>query len=46
MTRTKLGLMGLCAVVVGLMAMSASSAQAALSWLVLNSAGTEQNSKE
>jgi hypothetical protein len=38
--RTKLGLLGLCAVVFGVMAMSASSAQAALSWLVLNSAGT------
>jgi hypothetical protein len=33
--------MGLCAVIFGVMAMSASSAQAALSWLVLNSAGTE-----
>src|ERR1700709_1773405 len=41
MIRTKLGLLGLCAVVFGVMAMSATSAQAALSWLVLNSAGTE-----
>jgi len=40
MTRTKLGLLGLCAVVLGMMAISASSAQAALSWLILNSAGT------
>jgi hypothetical protein len=40
MTRSRLGLMGLCAVIFGVMAMSASSAQAALSWLVLNSAGT------
>jgi len=35
MTRTKLGLLGLCAVVLGMMAMSASSAQAALTWLIL-----------
>jgi hypothetical protein len=41
MIRTKLGLLGLCAVVFGVMAMSASSAQAALSWLVLNSANNE-----
>src|SRR6476469_6336932 len=40
MIRTKLGLLGLCAVVLGMMAMSASSAQAALSWLILNSAKT------
>ncbi len=40
MIRRKLGLLGLCAVVLGVMAMSASSAQAALSWLVLNSAKT------
>lgn len=32
--------MGLCAVILGVMAMSASSAQAGFSWLVLNSAGT------
>jgi hypothetical protein len=38
--RTKLGLLGLCAVVVGIMSMSASAAQGAFSWLVLNSAGT------
>jgi len=35
MIRTKLGLLGLCAVVLGMMAMSASSAQA-FSWLLLN----------
>jgi hypothetical protein len=35
MNRTKLGLLGLCAVVLGIMAMSASSAQA-FSWLLLN----------
>ncbi len=40
MTRSKLGLLGLCAVVLGVMAMSASSVQAAGSWLVLNAAGT------
>jgi hypothetical protein len=40
MIRTKLGLLGLCAVVLGMMAMSAGSAQAALSWLVLNAGGT------
>jgi hypothetical protein len=39
MNRKKLGLLGLCAVVVGMMAMSASSAQAALSWLVLDKNG-------
>jgi hypothetical protein len=39
--RTKLGLLGLCAMVVGIMAMSAGAAQGAtLSWLVLNSDGT------
>jgi hypothetical protein len=38
MTRTKLGLLGLCAVVIGMMAMSASAAQGAtLSWLILDS---------
>ena len=40
MIRTKLGLLGLCAVVFGMMAISASSAQGALSWLILNAAGT------
>jgi hypothetical protein len=41
MTRTKLGLLGLCAVVVGMMAMSASAAQGAtLSWLILDSTHT------
>jgi len=41
MIRTKLGLLGLCAVVVGMMAMSVSAAQGAtLSWLVLNAAKT------
>lgn len=41
MIRTKLGLLGLCAVAVGTMAMSVSPAQGAtLSWLILNSAGT------
>lgn len=39
MTRSKLGLLGLCAVIFGMMAMSASSAQAALSWLILDSKG-------
>ena len=38
--RTKLGILGLCVVVVSMMAMSASSAQAAFAWLVLNAAGT------
>jgi hypothetical protein len=41
MNRSRLSLLGLCAVIFGVMAMSTSSAQAALSWLVLNSAGTE-----
>jgi hypothetical protein len=42
MIRTKLGLLGLCAVVLGMMAMSASSAQASLfKWLILNAAKTE-----
>jgi hypothetical protein len=41
MTRSKLGLLGLCAVVLGMMAISAASAQGAtLDWLVLNAAGT------
>ena len=39
MTRSRLGLMGLCAVIFGVMAMSTASAQA-FSWLVLNAAGT------
>jgi hypothetical protein len=42
MNRTKLGLLGLCAIVVGIMAMSASAAEASLgfSWVVLNAGGT------
>ena len=40
MSRSKQGILVLCAVAFGVMAISASSAQAALSWLVLNSAGT------
>jgi len=43
MIRTKLGLLGLCAVVLGMMAMSAGSAQGAttlFSWLILNAAKT------
>ena len=40
MIRTKLGLLGLCAVMLGMMAMSTSAAQAAFSWLVLNATGT------
>ena len=40
MIRTKLGLLGLCAVVFGVMAMSAGSAQGAFSWLVLDTNGT------
>jgi hypothetical protein len=41
MIRTKLGLLGLCAVVLGMMAMSAGSAQASLfTWLVLHKNGT------
>jgi hypothetical protein len=39
MTRSKLGLLGLCAVVLGMMVISAASAQAE-DWLVLNAAGT------
>jgi hypothetical protein len=39
MNRTKLGLLGLCAIAVGMMTMSASSAQAALSWLILDPDG-------
>jgi hypothetical protein len=38
MTRTKLGLLGLCAMVLGLMAFSATGAQAAGTWLILNAA--------
>lgn len=44
MTRSKLGLLGLCAVVLGMFAISTSSAQAALSWLILD--GNHQNPKE
>jgi len=40
MTRPKLALLGLCAVLLAMLTVSAGSAQAALSWLVLNSAGT------
>ena len=41
MIRTKLGMLGLCAIVLGVMAMSASAAQGAtFSWLVLNAAKT------
>jgi hypothetical protein len=41
MIRTKLGLLGLCAVVLGVMAVSTSSAQASLyKWLILNAAHT------
>src|SRR6476469_5409145 len=40
MIRSKLGLLGLCAVVLGVMAMSASTAQGALWWLILNAAKT------
>lgn len=40
MTSSKLGLLGVCAVVLGVMAIFASSAQAGLSWLVLNAAET------
>jgi hypothetical protein len=39
MTRTKLGLLGLCAVVFGLMAFSATGAQAEGTWLILNAEG-------
>jgi len=41
MIRTKLGMLGLCAIVFGVMAMSASAAQGAtLTWLVLNAPKT------
>jgi hypothetical protein len=41
MIRTKLGLLGLCAAALGMMAMSANSAQASLyKWLILNAAHT------
>src|ERR1700710_1656691 len=40
MIRPKLGVLGLCVIVLGLIAIPANSAQAALSWLVLNSPGT------
>lgn len=36
MTRTKLGLLGLCAIVFGLMAFNASGAQAEGKWVILN----------
>jgi hypothetical protein len=36
MTRSKLGLLGLCAMVLGLMAFSTTGAQAAGTWLILN----------
>lgn len=39
MTRIKLGLLGFCAVVLGMMTISAGSAQAALSWLILRNDG-------
>jgi hypothetical protein len=39
MTRTKLGLLGICAMALGLMAFSASGAQAEGTWLILNSEG-------
>ena len=39
MIRTKLGLLGLCAVGLGMMAISASSAQGAFSWLILDKNG-------
>jgi hypothetical protein len=44
MIRSKLGLLGLCAVVLGVVTMSAGSAQGALSWLVLDGSGA--NPKE
>jgi hypothetical protein len=40
MFRSKLGLLGLCAAVLGAMAISASAAQGALWWLILNAAKT------
>jgi len=40
MIRSKFGLLGLCAVVFGVMAFSASAAQASGKWLILNAAGT------
>ena len=40
MTRSKLGSLGLCAVVLGMMAISVASAQAVDDWLVLNAPGT------
>jgi hypothetical protein len=43
MTRTRLMLLGLCAIVVGMMSMSAGAAQGAtLSWLILNAAKTTE----
>jgi hypothetical protein len=46
MIRSKLGLLGLCAMVLGVMAISASGAQAAGSWLVLNSTKTAETKVE
>ena len=40
MIRTKLGLLGLCAMVLGLMAFSATGAHAAGTWLILDEDGT------
>jgi hypothetical protein len=39
MSRSKLGLLGLCTLVLGTMAISTSSAQAAFSWLIWNTLG-------
>jgi hypothetical protein len=44
MLHLKRGLFGLCIVVLGAMAMTASAAQGALSWLILNKAKTEATS--
>jgi hypothetical protein len=44
MIHSKLGLLGLCAVALGVVTMSAGSAQAALAWLVLDGSGS--NPKE
>jgi hypothetical protein len=46
MTRTKLGLLGLCAMVFGLMAFSATGAQAAGTWLILKEAGVVKTGVE
>jgi hypothetical protein len=45
MLRSRLGLLGLCALAVGLMALEASSAQAA-NWLILNSKGEVKTGTE